>query len=109
MKANKIQQEILLVTTSTFSKRQWCKQQDNIASDRHQDPVDQLEEACWNGLLNEMLPEVLEKGGSSGRLYLWYIRQSASVLLIELSEQPPQLNESFSIDPSLFLPTMEYN
>lgn len=108
MKAAEIQQEILLVTTSTFSKRQWCKQQD-VNRNRHQDPTDQLEEACWNGLLSEMLPEVLEKPVSGGRLYLWHIRQGATVLQIELSEQPPRVDELFSINPSLFLPTMEYN
>ena len=96
------------MATSTFSKRQWCKQQDGT-SDRHQDSIDQLEEACWNGLLNEMLPEVLEKGGLGGRLYLWYIWKSGSVLQIELGEQPLQIDEPYSIDPSLFLPTMEYN
>jgi len=109
MKADKIQQEILLVTTSTFSKRQWCKQQENVASDRHQDPVDQLEEACWNGLLSEMLPEVLEKPALEGRLYLWHIRQGATVLQIELSEQPSRINESFSIYPNFFLSTLVYN
>lgn len=107
MKADKIQQEIVLVTTTTFSKREWCKIE---ASDKgHQTHTEQLEEACWNGLLSEMLPEVMKQTASGKSLFLWHIRQGASFLKAELSELPPQLEESASIDAAFFLPTLVYN
>lgn len=107
MKTGKTQQEIVLITNTTFSKRAWCKTE--AADNRHQTHTEQLEEACWNGLLNEMLPEVLEQTASGKRLFLWHIRQGASFLKIELSDLPPQLEESFSIDAAFFLPTLVYN
>lgn len=107
MKTGNIQQEIVLVTTSTFSKREWCKRE--TSANGHQTHTEQLEEACWNGLLNEMLPEVMEPATSGKQLFLWHIRQGASFLKIELSELPPRLEEPFSIDAAFFLPTLVYS
>jgi hypothetical protein len=107
MKTGKTQQEIILVTTTTFSKREWCKTE---ATDKdRQTHTEQLEEACWNGLLNDMLPEVMAQTASGKQLFLWHIRQGASFLKVELSEMPPQLEEHFSIDAAFFMPTLVYN
>ena len=107
MDTRKIQQEILLVTTTSFSKREWCKME---TPDKHcQTHMEQLEEACWNGLLSEMLPEVMAQPASGKRLHLWHIRQRTTFLKVELSEPPPQLEEPYSIDATSFLPTLVYN
>lgn len=96
-----------MVTTSTFSKREWC---DLGTSDKDgQTSIEQLEEACWNGLLCEMLPEVMNWPACGRQLFLWHIRKGTSFLKVELSELPPQLEERFSIDGTFFLPTMVYN
>lgn len=107
MKTEKTQQEIVLVTTTTFSKREWCK----IGTfDKDGQPyTEQLEEACWNGLLCEMLPEVMKQTACGKQLFLWHIRKGNSFLKVELSEMPPQLEEHFSIDAAFFLPTLVYN
>src|SRR3954452_299149 len=98
MKPHNINQEILLMTTSTFSKRQWCEK-DAHESAHHLSPGDQLEEACWNGLLNELLPEVIVKSVLGKNLYLWEIRHGKFFLQIELSECPVSIENHFSIDP----------
>jgi hypothetical protein len=107
METGKIQQELVLVTTTTFSRREWCKLETSETSD--QTHAEQLEEACWNGLLTEMLPEMMEQTPSGKLLFLWHIRKGASFLKVELSEMPPKLEEHFSIDPAFFLPTLVYN
>jgi hypothetical protein len=103
-----IQQEILLVTTSTFSKRQFCEN-NTVESARFLSPAEQLEEACWNGLLDELLPEILQKATCGKHLYLWHIRNGASFLQIELSELPLSMDKRFSIDTNFFLPTILFN
>jgi hypothetical protein len=107
METGKIQQEIVLVTTTTFARREWCKIETSEPS--HQTHTEQLEEACWNGLLIEMLPEMMEQTASGKHLFLWHIRQGASLLKVELSEMPPKLEEHLSIDPAFFLPTLVYS
>jgi hypothetical protein len=53
MKTGKTQQEFILVNTTTFIKREWCK---TGTSDKDRlTHAEQLGKACWNGLLNEML------------------------------------------------------
>ena len=56
MKTNSTQQEIILLTGTTFSAREWCERESN--KENNLSDKEQLEEACWNGLLPEMLPEV---------------------------------------------------
>ena len=107
MKPEKTQQDIILVTTSTFSKREWCKT--GVSDTDGQTHMEQLEEACWNGLLCEMLPELIRQTACGRQLLLWHIRKGTSFLKVELSEFPPQLEEHFSIDAAFFLPTLVYS
>ena len=107
MKTNTIQQEILLVTTTTLSKREWCKLNASKSSPRSY--TEQLEEACWNGLLDELLPEILTKSSSGKLLYLWHIRHSAAFLQIEMSEIPVTIEKQSSIYPNFFFAKMFNN
>jgi hypothetical protein len=92
-----LQQEILLMTGTHFSSRQcWQKLNDN---ERLGSEADQLQDACWNGLLKEMLPEVV---ANNKELYLWQIRENKSGLEIELAELPSEIDPYFSIDPYSF-------
>lgn len=54
MKTDSIIQEIWLMTTTTFSKRQLCEM-NSQEGNRCVIPAEQLEAACWNGLLDELL------------------------------------------------------
>lgn len=108
MNTGTIQQEILLMTTTTFSKRRW---HNNETPDNRKSLSDteQLEEICWNGLLKEMLPEIIVRSSSGKDLYLWQIRNGKSYLQIELCEFPLEIEKLFSIDPHFFLGSMNYN
>ena len=93
-----IQQEILLITGTKFSSRQ-CLQKIND-SGRYDSEAEQLQDACWNGLLNEMLPEICKSGKD---IFLWQIRENKCGLEIELGELPLEVDSYYSIDPYIFL------
>jgi hypothetical protein len=98
MKTN-LQQEILLMTGTHFTSMQ-CWQKNNSENENLPSDSDQLQDACWNGLLKEMLPEICE---GNKNLYLWQIRENKSCLNIELGELPLEVEPYFSIDPYTFL------
>ncbi len=102
MKTNSTQQqEILLLTGTSFSAREWSyKDTDKKNSFTERE---QLEEACYNGLLEEMLPEVFIKMPSEKTMYLWDIKQGNSFIELELGELPGDKENYFSIDPYSFL------
>jgi hypothetical protein len=102
MKTNYSQQEILLMTGTTFVSSPWCRKEDSNKDD-HISEKEQLEEACWNGWLQAMLPEVISHGANGGDLYLWQIREAGSFLELELCEVPEAIDRYFSIDPYSFL------
>lgn len=102
MKPNYTQQEILLITGTSFSSRQ-CYQKDDENNQNNLTEKEQLEEACWNGLLQNMLPEIYEHPFGK-KLYLWQIKEAASFIEIELGELPEEKENYFSIDPYSFLP-----
>jgi hypothetical protein len=107
MKTNSTQQEILLMTGSRFSARELAGK--NEADKNTLSAAEQLEDACWNGLLDEMLPEIVQKTEEGKELFLWHIRHCRSFLEIELSESPSVIDREFSIDPYFFIPGLIYS
>lgn len=108
MKKKFMQQEILLMTGTSFSQRQWAEKNGggeylNVSGKQ------QMEEACWNGMIQELLPGIIEKSAAGKALYLWEIRQGESFLEIDLCEYPVQIDKHFSIDPYTFSQTTLYN
>lgn len=101
-----IQQQILLFTGTHFSSRQ-CWQEMNSESKNVFSEADQLQDACWNGLLKEMLPEIYETNNRS--LYLWQIKENRSAIDIEIGEIPSEVDSFSSIDPYAFLETFYFN
>jgi hypothetical protein len=93
-------QEILLLTGTHFSSRHFFEKSDNqnLLTER-----EQLEEACWNGLLKEMLPEICEQDNAN-KLYMWQVWKTNSFIEIELAEIPEEKDKYYSIDPYSFLP-----
>ena len=97
MKTTYIQQEILLIMGTTFSIRQWCEKdpgkQNNLTE------KEQLEEACWNGLLPEMMPEICEIPEGNKKLFLWQIKEGKSFIELELGEIPKKKTTIFPLIP----------
>jgi hypothetical protein len=94
-------QEILLLTGTRFSARHALEKDD--ARQLYLTEKEQLEEACWNGLLKEMLPEICEKDNEN-KLYMWQVWKTNSFIEIEMAEVPEEKENYYSIDPYSFLP-----
>ncbi|MDQ6756487.1 MAG: hypothetical protein M3004_06090 [Bacteroidota bacterium] len=103
MKTNSTQQEILLITGTSFSARQWCEK-DEEGNQKHLTEKEQLEEACWNGLLQEILPEITIQTNVDKKIYLWQVKEAASFIELEFGEAPEEKENYFSIDPYSFMP-----
>ena len=103
-----VQQEIVLFTNNSFSQKQWCDREITEGS-RQLSSMEQLEATCRNGLLGELLPELVEHPGYAKKLFLWQIRQGRSSLHIQLSESTVQFDGHYSIDPFLFLTNLLLN
>jgi hypothetical protein len=118
MKTHLIIKEILLMTTSSFSERQ-LRETDAQDSNPDMSPAEQLEAACWNGLLIEMLPEIMHHpsrylSGAIGsshdkKLFLWQVQTRKSYLWISMAECPPVQETWSTLDPHVFLCHQEMN
>ncbi len=105
MATNSTQQEILIITGTTFSTRQ-LSEKDSLSNKKNLSEKEQLEEACWNGLLPEMLPEICKNADGAPKIYLWEIKEANAFIELELSEFPEKTDNYFSIDPYRFLKTV---
>lgn len=108
MKTGTVKREILLLVTTTACNREWretddCKRSNPIT------PEAQLEEACLNGLLEELLMGLTGKAPSDRRLCIWHIRQGESLLQLKLSTPIVIMEKQYSIDPCFFLPLLLAN
>jgi hypothetical protein len=101
MKTNTAQQEILLMTGTSFSLRSWCDKEENI--NQNLSSEEKLKEACWNGMLPEMLPEICKPFIGERKLFLWQVREANSFIELDLAEEPCEMNKHFSINPYSFL------
>lgn len=97
------QQEVLLLTNTSFGHRQWCKKE----SENRFALQENIEEACANGLIQQMLPEVFVS--TEHKMYLWEMHPGFSFLQLELGEFPMEFDKRFSLDPHNFLSTLLYN
>ena len=108
MENNATQQEILLVTGTSFAARQACEKDDS----GNAGPLtnnDRLQAACWNGLLPDMLPEILQKTENGQQLFLWQVYETTSFLELKLGNYEEDSEKELSIDPYLFMSTEIYN
>ena len=108
MEAIYTQQEILLMTGTSFSSRQWCEK-DGAEDKKMLTEKERLEEACWYGLVKEMLPELFRKVEKDKKLFLWQISEGKSFLELDLGEIPLEKDRFYSIDPYAFLESKNYS
>jgi len=103
MNTDILQQEILLLTGTTFSQRQL--HENDAKEDRsYLTESEKLEEACWSGLLDELLPEII----TNKQLSIWQIGNSEFSLQIELTKYLSS-EKYFSINPYYFFRSLEKN
>jgi hypothetical protein len=109
MKPQATIREILLMTDTSFSKRQLCERKDTNCNERTYSTADGLEKACWSGLVFELLPDIFNDDERKS-LFLWKVNQAEQFLYLQLSSTPSSTDYETSIDPYYFLPiTAWYN
>ena len=100
------QQEILLAYDSSYLTKMYAE---NVS--RQSIPpspeIEGIEDACWNGVLSEILPEIYEEAPSKKQLYIWAIREYNSFLEIDMGEYPFEKDQYFCLDPYKFTATQE--
>ena len=109
MKKNIPTQEILLLTASFAEGELRDKDLFDDCSGKRLTPVEKLEEACWNGLLDEFLSNKRATGKNGNQLFLWKIHVADAFLCVELAQAPPASDHYYSLDPYLFLSSKNYS
>ena len=100
MKTDATQMEILLVTGTSFSSRQFSEL--GTAPQNQKSEKENLETACWNGLLEEMLPEINPHDNGSNQIFLWQIKEGNKFIELEMGAVPALPDQLLSIDPYTF-------
>ena len=108
METNGAQQEILLITGTTFTSSLLSDSNDPPPNGKGLTEKERLEEACWNGWIRLMLPEICLQAPDGSSLSLWQIREAASFLELAFSEAPMAIDRQFSITPHSFLSMQSY-
>jgi hypothetical protein len=108
MANNYVQMEVLLMTGTSFLAGNWVSKDAN-AVDRNYTEIEQLQDACWNGLVKTMLPEVWIEPPNGGILFLWEVTGAKSFLQLEIGEIPLPIDPRLSLKPSYFLSFQVYN
>ena len=98
------QLEILLFTDTRFSSRQFCEKYD-IDNQNNSAEYKKLQAACWNGLFQEVLPEIYKNARNRKKLILWKVTHAEHFLDLEYGEQPQGKEKFFSMNPYFFLGT----
>ncbi len=108
MAKNYVQVEILLITGTRFLAGNLTDKDGNPANSGFSE-TEQLQDACWNGLVQEKLPELVVKPANGGILYIWDIKEAESLLELELGEVPIPVDQRESISPRCFIGFLNYN
>jgi hypothetical protein len=107
MKPEAISREILLMTSTSFAKRQLYERKDTKEHQGKHSPADELEKACWSGLVFEMLPGLFNSDERKC-LFVWKVNQAEQFLHVQLAGTPGSTDYETSIDPYFFLPTVAW-
>ena len=102
-------QEVVLVSSSRFANREYVEKKSDTNEHQKQTGRASLKDACWNGMLKDILPELFLHFSKEDKLFLWQLRECRNVMTMELSDKPGDLDFQTSIDPYCFLELQEYN
>ncbi len=107
MKSQITNREILLFTNTLFAKRELCEL-DNTGQNEGRNTADQLEKACWSGMLFEMLPDIFNSNDQRN-MFVWQVNQAKQFIHVTLGGAPCSPESEPSIDPYFFLQLKVYS
>ncbi|HJS56090.1 MAG TPA: hypothetical protein VJ765_16175 [Chitinophagaceae bacterium] len=94
--------EILLFTGTSLASKQLIST-DKKGDSRERSAIEELEKACWNGMLHEIFPEILGCGYPKCESFLWHVLPGKNFLYISIGAQPVMAEHETSIDPYFFM------
>ena len=109
MKPITINQEILLFTNTSFSNRELSNPDTANNKPEINSYREELEKACWAGMLFEMLPELTVYSFSDCKMSIWNILTAGHFLLVNQGSYPIPIEKETSVDPHLFLHSLHFN
>ncbi len=109
MKTEINNQEIMLLIDSRFCSREFCSRDDKLQGLNLNLHREQLENACWAGMLFEMLPELIESQRTGVKTFIWDIHSAGHFLLVNQGCSSQPVEKPFSLDPYLFLDDIRCN
>jgi hypothetical protein len=102
MNSDYTQLEILLVTDSNYLRREWIKKEELGIPNQFSYKI-LLAEACCDGLLAELLPELFKKPIKPKKWYENQTRQAKSFIDIEIGDFPIAIQSFFTLYPYSFM------
>ncbi len=109
MKPQQINQEVLLLTGTSFAGKELCSRNADSKEERNSFPHEKLEKACWDGLVGELLPELADGHPVKKESFICQIIPADHFLCISMGTyNDPVLSES-SIDPYCFITYVNSN
>lgn len=97
MKPQTTHHEIMLFTGTRFASREFCSREEN--NSRTNSASEELEKACWAGMLSEMLPEIVGSSIEKTESFIWNIVSGKNYLYITMGPHPQVPDSETSIDP----------
>jgi hypothetical protein len=101
MKQTTHHHEILLIANTSLTHKQLSSTEEN-SRDKKLSAIEELEKACWNGILHEMFPEILGSLYPKCESFLWQILTGKNFLYINIGASPVIAEHDSSIDPYFF-------
>ena len=105
MKPQHVHLEVLIFTNTTLSQKALCSKN---SSNKNYSAIEELEDAFWDGLLYELVPEIMPSTPDI-KMVIRAIFAGDSYLLIDLADSPGIPQPIFTIDPDLLLSLKNMN
>ena len=102
MKKTNPYHEILLFTGTSLASKQFTSTEKND-NGRKYSAIEELEKACWNGMMYEMFPEILGSTYPKCESFLWHVMPGKNFLYISIGANPVPAEYDTSIDPYFFM------
>ena len=106
MKPITINQEVLLFTGTSFSKRPLCEKR-QLPGNEPQTSSEKLQEACWSGLLFDTICELA--GSAPVKSFVWKVIPAKAFILVNIGTAPRPIETLTSIDPHVLLLVKNFN
>ena len=108
MKTTNTHHEILFFTGTSLASRQLADSKE-IGNSKTYSVMEELEKACWNGIIYEMFPEILNSIYPKCQSFLWHVLTGKNFLYINIGPDPVKAEHDTSIDPYFFMMTISEN